>query len=282
MNPLFKYPGGKRRLAPVIDAHRPEGWAVAEPFVGAGAYSLYALGHGAPRAQISDADPRVMMIHQALEHPRFAAEWAARPPIPKNRGAYLALREKVNLLLGQQVSIFTPPILGVLLIQLARTAFNGLWRTNRKGEFNAPSGAFPAFEPSDEDVARVAELYRDQVAPKSARDFEDFSLPEDAPVFVYCDPPYLGVPFTGYGNGKRFGRADHDRLAGWAEAQVRKRPGAVRVVVSNQCSPEDRADLYPEARGWAVYPVVTRRSIGAGIGGAPRVEEFLAVIGGPT
>ncbi len=276
-NPLLKFPGGKRRLAPFIDTFRPEGWPVAEPFAGAAAYTLYALEHGAPSATVSDVDPRVMMIHQALADKRFPTEWARRAPIPADKAGYLRLREQVNRALGQQTFLLPAPDLAVLLIQLARSAFNGLWRTNRKGEFNAPSGTFPAFEPSDQEVARVCELYA-RIRVAHARHFEDADVSQSGQsTYVYCDPPYLGTPFTGYGNGKAFTVEDHERLARWAEAQ--RAHGHV-AVVSNQCNVSTRRTLYPRAAGWKIHEVTTRRSIGACTGGATRVGEFLAVLGG--
>lgn len=282
MSPLFKYPGGKRRLAPFIDSFRPAGWSVAEPFVGAGAYSLYAVDHGALQAWISDADPRVMLIHQALVNPDFPAAWRARAPDPKTKEEYLTLRTRVNRLLGQQVSIFVPSELGVLLIQLSRSAYCGLWRTNRRGDFNVPPGELPASMPSDAEVARVRGMYVIDVIPLSPRGFEDFPISKIDNVFVYCDPPYLGAAFTSYGNGRKFTLEDHARLARWAEAQVRARPGAVRVAISNQCGINTRRELYPRSLGWTIHEVRTRRSIGGGTGGAPHAEEFLAVLGGPT
>lgn len=278
INPLFKFPGGKRRLAPFIDTFRPEGWAVAEPFAGAAAYALYAVQHGAPRATISDADPRVVLIHQALEHPSFPRVWEHRDPIPHDKEGYLALRARVNRILGQQITLFAPPSVGVLLIQLSRTAYSGLWRTNRRGEFNAPAGVFPAYEPPQADVEAVSKLYRGGVCTQAAGDFADFTFrATDAPVFVYCDPPYLGTPFTGYGNGRRFTQEDHARLARWAEELATR--GNV-VAVSNQCDTGAQRALYPAAAGWRIHETRTRRSIGAGTGGAAHVGEFLAVLGG--
>lgn len=280
MTPLFKFPGGKRKLAPTIDTFRPEGWAVAEPFAGAAAYTLYALEHGAPGAMLSDADPRVMMIHQAIGAPGFSRAWVKRAPIPASKEEYLRLRAKVNSLLGQQVSVFTPPAHGVLLIQLSRVAYGGLWRTNRKGEFNVPpTTTFPVFEPSDVDVERVRALYA-RILTVPPGDFATFlTTPGLPPQFIYCDPPYLGTPFTGYGNGRAFLLGDHERLARWAEA--RRADGHV-VAVSNECGIDLRRTLYPRSAGWVIHEVTTRRSIGAGTGGAAHAKEFLAVLGGAS
>lgn len=100
-------------------------------------------------------------------------------------------------------------------LYLNRTAYNGLWRVNRKGQYNVPFGRYKNPRILDaENLTLVSQ------ALKRAEIMEgDFSLVREYAIpgaFIYLDPPYQPLSdtakFTSY-TADAFTQADQERLA---------------------------------------------------------------------
>lgn len=74
-----------------------------------------------------------------------------------------------------------------------RTCFNGLYRVNRKGQFNVPYGKYKNPKICDEDNLKAASMAL-QNAEIILGDYKDvlqeYAAPGD---FIFLDPPYLPV-----------------------------------------------------------------------------------------
>lgn len=121
-------------------------------------------------------------------------------------------------------------------IFLNKTCFNGLYRVNRRGEFNVPHGKYKSPRILDEQGLRDAsEALRDVEI--TCSDFAEALRAPQAGDFVYLDPPFEPLSktssFTGYTQGA-FGREAQQRLK-WAVDDLTER--GVRVMLSN--SPQD-------------------------------------------
>jgi DNA adenine methylase len=102
-------------------------------------------------------------------------------------------------------------------IYLNKTCFNGIFRVNRKGQFNVPYGwKEPPAIPDELQLRRTAVTLKGTTlrAASFATVLADVS-PQD---FLYLDPPYPPLNetayFTHYTTG-RFNKIDHEWLAGW-------------------------------------------------------------------
>ena len=143
------------------------------------------------------------------------------------------------------------------MIYLNRTCFNGLYRVNRKGEFNVPYGRYPNPRICDEENLRAASevLKRADIL---CGDFaEILSDHVQAGDFVFLDPPY--VPVGKWGDFKRYTKeqfyeADHRRLA---EATTRLRDRGAWSVLTNSNHPLVR-ELY---MGCSLQVIKTKRNI---------------------
>lgn len=102
------------------------------------------------------------------------------------------------------------------LIYLNKTCYNGLYRVNKRGQFNTPFGR--CMKPSlvdPDNLRRVSKLLRS--ATILCADYYELLIKEAKPGdFIYLDPPYLPVGI--YSDFKRytrefFYRADHQKLA---------------------------------------------------------------------
>jgi len=101
------------------------------------------------------------------------------------------------------------------LIFLNRTCFNGLYRTNKKGDFNVPYGKYKNPKICDENnIAAVSKALENTIILCG-----DYSLAREyvhKDSFIYFDPPYRPITktssFTAY-NDVSFGEAQQIELA---------------------------------------------------------------------
>src|SRR6185312_11302091 len=115
---------------------------------------------------------------------------------------------------AMEVSDLTPAERAARFIFLNKTCFNGLYRVNRKGEFNVPFGRYTNPTICDAKGLRAASEALQRTVFK-AGDFEATLKGVEAGDFVYLDPPYVPASatadFTGYTKGG-FTMADQTRL----------------------------------------------------------------------
>lgn len=144
------------------------------------------------------------------------------------------------------------------LIYLNKTCFNGLYRVNRKGEFNVPFGSYKHPRILDVDLLLAANRVL-QRAELMAGDFEmvlENARPGD---LVYFDPPYHPISrtanFTDF-TDQSFTPRDHERLARAFDQLARR---GCLAMLSNSDTPFIR-DLYGEYKKGMV-PLTANRSI---------------------
>lgn len=139
---------------------------------------------------------------------------------------------------------------------LNKTAFNGLWRVNRRGGHNVPFGRYKNPKIADEQNLRFvsAALKKAKIM---AGDFSlvlDFAKSKD---FVYFDPPYHPLSetakFTGY-TADSFGTGDQKRLADVFKMLDQR---GCKVMLSNSDTELIR-QLY---EGFDIQTVLARRAI---------------------
>lgn len=233
--------------------------AYFEPFLG-GASVFFALE---PKdAHLSDANEQLVATYAALRDSqeevvrhlkrlRFDAEVYARVRRSKPRAdATRAAR----------------------LIYLNRTAFNGIYRVNGKGEFNVPFGSFTK-EPTICDEERLSACASSLATAKAIRtaDFERAVEGAAAGDLAYFDPPYItGHLNNGFvkWNAKLFTWDDQERLA--RVARTLKARG-VHVLLSNADHPLV-TDLYS---GFHRYRLERTSRIGGPVSSRRRVTETL-------
>lgn len=174
------------------------------------------------------------------------------------------------------------------LIYLNRNCFNGLYRTNKDGQFNVPFGRYKR-KPTlydERNLLGVSALLR-KAAPRT-RTFdplatlpfeEALSLTEPGD-FVYLDPPYAPISktssFTGYANGG-FSWADQERLRDCIREISLESGFSVRIMLSNSSSPQ-LVEMYREGEreGWCrLHEIRAPRSISARSSGRGTVKEIV-------
>lgn len=179
-SPFLKWPGGKRWLAPALDAlfrpHAHGGW-YREPFLGGGAV-FFAGGYS--RASLSDANDDLVGAFQVVRDDVDSLVQRLRAMPAPSREAYRTVSTQRPTERVAQAARF---------LYLNKLAFNGLWRVNRRGEFNVPYNNRPPADPVAEAALRTSAAMLQHVQIESA----DFRAALEATAegdIVYCDPPY--------------------------------------------------------------------------------------------
>jgi len=155
-------------------------------------------------------------------------------------------------------------------IYLNRTCFNGLYRVNRRGQFNTPFGAYKKPRICDVDNLTAASAVLQGVELLDC-DYRDALALGEAGDFVYLDPPY--VPASRFSDFKRytkeqFREEDHSALA-LVFRELGER--GCNVMLSNGHTPLVH-ELY---RGFRVEIVQARRLINRNVAGRGCVDEVI-------
>lgn len=247
-------------LLPLI----PSGKRLIEPFVGAG--SVF-LASDFPEYVINDANPDLVAVWVALKsRPGEFMERASQYFTASfhSQEAYLRVRADFN----GEADRFER---AVRLPYLNKFGFNGIYRVNRRGQFNVPYGhpkTLPNF-PWAAMEAAAQKLSRCTVLGGGFNAAIDMAGPGDV---VYCDPPYLdsaqGKSFTGY-TEQAFGIVEHETLVA---AGVRAVGRGATVLISNHDTLQTRR-LYA---GWDLDEMLAFRSVSANGEGRGAATELVA------
>ncbi len=256
--PLVKWVGGKRKILPELVKRLPAKLdRYFEPFAGGAALFF----HLAPqRALLGDANADLMDMYRAvasdpdlvIEKLRGMAGEHASKAYTQDGGYYYFVRENWN----QHRGAWPIWSSAASFLYLNRTCYNGLYRTNKAGKFNAPVGRYT--NPTICDPQRIASCA--QVLAQAelwTGGYQTTTCDARRGDFVYFDPPYVpakaGSNFTGYTAGG-FGEQDHRELADLARSLVDR---GVQVMLSNADVPLVRR-LY---KGFKIDRVRVARSI---------------------
>ena len=257
--PIIKWAGGKRQLLTHLLAAAPPHWQrYYEPFAG-GAALFFALSR--PGAYLGDANAEVIHLYRTLvdDTESLITALAGYANTPET---YLSVR-------ATDPTTLDPVHRAARFLYLNKTCFNGLYRENRRGQFNVPFGHYTHPNIVNAEGLRAARslLQTATLAHASYTALDGLVQPDD---WVYCDPPYVPVShtarFTAYTAGG-FSWIDQEELAAtlrrWADH-------GVHVMTTNAEVPTLLA-LYP---GFWCQRVPARRAInrdGSGRTGAHEV-----------
>ena len=255
--PFIKWAGGKRALVPqILKAFPKEFNDYWEPFVGGGAL-FFALDSKLEKAHLSDMNADLIRTYQMLKgYPTRVIAVLEELSQKHSRKFFNEIREKYN---GEK----DPVLLAAYFIYLNKTCFNGLYRVNRKGEFNVPFGQNNNPNICDTDNFKAVSKALKKASVRT-RSFEKIS-PQYGDL-VYCDPPYHGT-FTKY-TGCGFTEEDQVELRDNCIHWIRS---GAKVIISNSDTSLIR-NLYKDFK---INEVVAQRNISSNGNGRGKIIELL-------
>ena len=271
VKPFLKWVGGKRQLLDKISPLIPADYQrYIEPFAGGGAvfFSLSCqLQRTKTPAWLNDINPELINAYCMVRDAPQALLEDLKTHI-YDKDYFLAMRGLDRTPDG--LASLSPLKRASRFIYLNRTAFNGLYRVNARGQFNVPFGRYknPLIADTRTILACSAALQNVQLGCAS---FTEILCKAGAGDFVYLDPPYIPLNdtsyFTSYSHDG-FGIAEQQALAGMiAEMAAR----GARFIASNAYVPE-LAELYD---GFKIIEVKATRAINADKNGRQAISEAL-------
>ena len=242
--PFIKWVGGKGQLLSEINKLYPVELGkninkYAEIFLGGGAVLFDILSkYKLDEVYISDKNLELINTYKSIRDNVDilikSLKEMEEQYIPLNNEDrkiyYYEKREEYNSLkINSEVNNIEKAI---LFIFLNKTCFNGLYRVNKKGEFNVPMGAYKKPKICDEENLKNVSLTLRNVKIVYA-DYRKSEKFIDGKTFVYIDPPYrplnITSSFTSYTEND-FNDKEQIELAEYINVLNKK---GAKIVISN-------------------------------------------------
>ncbi|WP_350343876.1 DNA adenine methylase [Proteinivorax tanatarense] len=266
VQPPLKWVGGKRQLISEIEKSLPNKWSTYyEPFVGGGA----VLFHLQPKkAVINDVNDELINFYSTVKE--NVEELINELKKFKNKEDFFyEVRGWDRSPAYKDLSSIKK---AARLHFLNKTCYNGLYRVNNAGEFNAPFGKYKNPDFVNESVLRAINIFLNKSNVRICNcDYQDALRGIRKGAFVYFDPPYDPVSssasFTGYSQGG-FDRNEQIRLKEICDKLNKK---GVKFLLSNSAT-DFIKELYKE---YDIKIVKARRSVNSVASKRGEVEEIL-------
>jgi len=293
VKPFLKWAGGKSQLLPEIEKRLPTEMAAGkietyvEPFIGGGAVFFY-IAQKFPhlgRFCLIDINDDLINCYNAVKFNvdaliRELHDLQQQFLQSDQKEFFLDVRAKFNKHKPLSYDKEKPDIdTAARLLFLNRTCFNGLYRVNRKGQFNVPFGRYknpricaPRLLQEASELLEKAEII--------CGHFQDSTAFIDDKTFVYFDPPYRPLSatasFTSYAK-EDFGEKDQIRLSQFCREIDEE---GAKFLLSNS-DPKNEApndtffeDHY-EKYGFHIDKVKAARAINCKAAGRGKINELL-------
>ena len=228
--PFIKWAGGKTQLLHEIDSAIPEklkysNFTYIEPFVGGGAVLFWILQKypNIKKAIINDINTDLINSYRTIKENvekviivlrNWEKEYHLLSDKPEEKKEYYYLKRK--LFNSRKSDLITQT---ALFIFLNRTCFNGLYRVNKKNEFNVPIGSYKKPMICDEENLRAVSQVLKKVTILNG-DFENTLKYAENNTLFYFDPPYKPLSKTSSFNSYskiEFDDNEQTRLAKFCE-----------------------------------------------------------------
>ncbi len=267
--PFVKWAGGKRQIIDKLKQYVPDEYnTYYEPFIGGGAL-LFEL---APKnAVINDSNEELMNVYKCLcdeEKFKKMCSLLNHYETEHSEDFYYEIRNKdKNKNTYNRLSDYTK---AARTIYLNKACFNGLYRVNKKNEFNVPFGKktkVNTYEGSN--LITVSNYLTMNNIKILSVDFEEAVKDVKEKDFVYFDPPYDSETstFNSY-TEEGFSKDEQIRLAKVFKELDRK--GAFVMLSNHNTSLIN--DLYKE---YNIHLIEAKRNINSNGKKRGKVEEVI-------
>jgi DNA adenine methylase len=190
--PILKWAGGKGQLLQPISRIMPKKFnKYIEPFIGGGAL-FFSLRP--EHSVIADINPELINLYNQVAN-NLDLVIASLETYENTEECFYATR-------GLEYNSLPNHVAAARTIYLNKTCFNGLYRVNKKGQFNVPYGKYKNPNIVDHDnLFAVSELLKQATIREGSylSVLAEHAEPND---LIFLDPPYL--PISQYSDFKRY------------------------------------------------------------------------------
>ena len=229
--PFLKWAGGKKQLLPEIEKRLPSKIKKTkridtyfEPFIGGGALFFYLMSnYKVKKAFISDINPELILVYnviknnpiELIDNLKLLSDTYKKNNESENKTYFYKVRSDFNSTLKNfNFDNYSEKhiLRAAQTIFLNKTCFNGLFRVNKKGEFNVPfaNPKNPLICDEDNIIAVSSILNRTTIECDNYYCFDKLIKNNS---FVYLDPPYRPLNNSSSFNGySKFGFTDENQI----------------------------------------------------------------------
>jgi len=264
--PILKWAGGKTQLLPELLARMPETYGkFIEPFFGGGA--LFFACQPKAGAVLSDINPELTNLYKTVASNPYEIISLLKE-FQNTQEFFYEVRAWDRESLSKEMQ-------AARTLYLNKTCFNGLYRVNKKGEFNTPYGKYKNPNILNESGILSASKVLQNVVFENLdykQTLQKYAEPGD---FIFLDPPYL--PVGKYEDFKRYTKEGFYEEDHWELASEVKRLSELgcHVLLTNSNSPLVY-DLYDE---FDITVIQTKRHVNSN--GNKRTGEDIIVSAPP-
>lgn len=277
---FIKWAGGKNQLLNYLTTRLPDmkGRGYYEPFVGSGAlfFCLKERYRTITDWHINDVNARLICCYEAIRDniDELVANLSSKETI-YNEASDVRDKEFIYYAMRKMLNEDKSPLnIATEFIFLNKTCYNGLYRENKKGEFNVPWGKKESVKIFDEhDLRHYSDLLQNVEITSCPYNNILETIKEGD--FVYLDPPYMRLKadsFTTYSKNP-FGMAEQIELSKFCEELTRR---GVLWMQSNAAVYEGgkllAQTLYPHCN---IDIIKAKRSINSKGDGRGKVDEVI-------
>lgn len=294
--PFLKWAGGKKQLLMEFNKRLPDDILESgtieryiEPFVGGGAMFFYLKQHYNIRESfLLDINRELVMAYRVIKNEHKSLinflkdieENHLKKDEDGRKENYYRIRNTFN----SEISGFDYENLSykwiertAYLIFMNKTCFNGLFRQNKRGEFNVPFGLYKNPKICDaSNIKSANHALKDSEIFLS--DFNNSEIYINDGAFVYLDPPYKPLTktsnFTNYSK-EGFNDTDQVKLASFFKKMDQR--GAYLMLSNSDPKNEDPTDEFFDKLycGYSIDRVPAKRNINRDASGRGIVNELI-------
>ena len=280
--PFLKWAGGKSQLISQIESNLPEDldsdeYTYIEPFVGSGAILFWIIQKypNIKKIVINDINQELINVYKTIVNDpqnlinilkQYQKDYHQLTNDSERKEYYYNKRTQFN---SKNESIVTQ---SALFIFLNKTCFNGLFRVNRKGEFNVPIGNYKKPTICDEENLLACSAVLQNATILCGDYHETLNYVGEKSIF-YFDPPYKPISKTSNFNSyskDQFGDSEQDRLKKFCDMVDAQN---YKWILSNSDTGDDFFDiLYSQ---YKINRVKAKRSINSAGSKRGEINELL-------
>lgn len=250
IKPFIRWAGGKQNLVQKLSAKiiTKNVDNYYEPFLGAGSLFFF---NDFKNGVLSDINPHLINAYVSIkDSAELVSDRLMFHKTKLDREYYYKIREEFN----RDKDKFTIDQ-AANFIFLVHTSFNGIYRVNKKGEYNVPFGKIKPAIPNLSHLTQIQNKLKSiEIKNLMYEDVLDKIKQND---FVYFDPPYPPLSKTSFFQHysvNKFPESQQVELADYAKELDKK---GVHIMISNAETPEI-AELY---KSWNIEKVSTYRYV---------------------
>lgn len=294
--PFLKWAGGKSQLLEQFTKYYPKNLLggkikrYIEPFLGGGAVFFYLQSqYNFEEIILNDINEELILTYYVVQN--NVKELIEQLEILENRYLEGDMAKKEEIFYEQRelfniekktlnYNMFSSEWIGhaARMVFLNKTCFNGLYRQNKKGEYNVPFGKRKKVTICDKDnlIAANGALKKVNLL---IGDFENVSEYIDENSFLYIDPPYRPLTetssFTDYSKIP-FDDESQKRLATWTRNVIDKKGAYFMLSNSDPKNVDEFDNFFDELyKGFNITRVKATRSINSKGTGRGEINELL-------